>query len=112
MIRESMNTGKNQSMKMIINPKQGEKMKRIALVSKDKKDFKVFSLNTITRIDVNKINSNPDDEKRGICIFEGSDCCTHTYEIVYINFDHFVSFINGNGINDDVFIINVETIEV
>jgi len=86
-------------------------MKHIVLVSRDKKHFKVFTLNIITRIDVCKLNSNPDDDSRGICVFE-EDSCTHTYKIVSFDFDQFASFINGNGINDKMFIINVEQIEV
>ena len=98
-------------MKMIINQKQGEKMKSIALVSKDKKHFKLFKINNISRIDVTKLNPDPSDEARGICIFEDQSC-TQTYEVVSLNFDHFVSFINGNELSDDIFIINVEQIEV
>jgi hypothetical protein len=86
-------------------------MKYIALVSRDKKHFKVFTLNIIRRIDVCKLNSNPDDDSRGICVFEQYSC-THTYKIVSFDFDQFASFINEDQIGDDIFIINVEQIEV
>ena len=95
-------------MDMTIN-KKGEKMKYIAIVSKDKKQFKMFEFNTITRVDVLRRNDNPDDDSRMISVCE-TGCHHHAMKIVEFDFDRFVSFINENEDLDNIFVITVEKI--
>lgn len=83
-----------------------EKMKFIALITRDKRLFRLFDLKTITNIDVEKFNEDPSDDCRTIRICQ-ADCCTNNLKIVSFDFDQFALFINGIG---DIFTITTEEI--
>lgn len=86
-------------------------MKEILLVSRDKRTFRMFKLSSIERIDLEKLNPNPEDDSRGICIYQ-KDSCTHAYVVVDFDFDSFVSFIDESRLHSNIFIINVDEVEV